>query len=375
MFYDSFITQFKDENPDYLTQQLITYIGNKRMLLPLIAEGLNIVCAELKTQHISILDIFSGSGIVSRFLKPYAHTLFVNDIQPYARVISQCYLANKSETNWELLLDYHEKISKKLDRFPFKSGFISELYAPQDDGQIQAGERVFYTRRNAKFLDTARQYIAEIPVAMQPFLLGPLLSQASVHANTGGVFKGFYKNKHGMGQFGGTGKNALSRILSDIHLTLPVLSNFNSQVHIYQEDANTLANKLPDIDIAYLDPPYNQHPYGSNYFMLNLLLEYRRPNKISKVSGIPQDWQRSPYNRRKMAKQTLQHLCANIPAKYLLVSFNSEGFIGRDEMEAMLQHIGSVTILSTQHPTFRASRNLGARGKHVQEYLYIIKKK
>ncbi|MDR0684304.1 MAG: DNA adenine methylase [Spirochaetaceae bacterium] len=38
-------------------------------------------------------------------------------------------------------------------------------------------------------------------------------------------------------------------------------------------DSNKIINNIPEVDLAYLDPPYNQHPYGSNYFMLNLILD------------------------------------------------------------------------------------------------------
>jgi adenine-specific DNA-methyltransferase len=106
---------------------------------------------------------------------------------------------------------------------------------------------------------------------MKDLLLGPLLSEASVHANTAGVFKGFYKNRHtGVGQFGGSGSDALTRILGRIVLEVPVLSLFECEYEVFQEDANALVHKLRGLDLAYIDPPYNQHPYGSNYFMLNL---------------------------------------------------------------------------------------------------------
>ena len=47
-------------------------------------------------------------------------------------------------------------------------------------------------------------------------------------------------------------------------------SNFDSELEIFQEDTVGLSKKLQNLDVVYLDPPYNQHPYGSNYFMLNL---------------------------------------------------------------------------------------------------------
>ena len=76
-----------------------------------------------------------------------------------------------------------------------EDGIISRLYAPKDTNNIQPNERVFYTRENAILLDTYRTAIQEVcPENYKKFFLAPLLSQASIHTNTSGVFKGFYKN-------------------------------------------------------------------------------------------------------------------------------------------------------------------------------------
>ncbi len=165
-------------------------------------------------------------------------------------------------------------------------------------------------------LDNLRQMIGDLPAWQQPYFLAPLLSEASIHANTSGVFKGFYKNPAtGIGQFGGKGRDALSRILGEISLPFPVFSNFSAECKITREDANQLVGTLKDFDVAYFDPPYNQHPYGSNYFMLNLLVDYRRPQTVSPVSGIPQEWNRSRYNKRG---QVLEASCGNYsPARRL----------------------------------------------------------
>jgi adenine-specific DNA-methyltransferase len=139
------------------------------------------------------------------------------------------------------------------------------------------------------------------------------------------------------------------------------------------------------VDLAYLDPPYNQHPYGSNYFMLNLILENKYPENISNVSGIPDNWNRSAYNKKQSACSALSELVNNIKAKYILISFNSEGFISLDEMKDMLEKIGKVQVLETSYNTFRGCRNLKALSKgnyaeksnrdiHVTEYLYLLEK-
>lgn len=381
------------ENTQYLTEQLITYIGNKRSLLPFIKQGVEIVQKELNKEFLHCFDVFSGSGIVSRFLKSYASSITTNDLETYAKIISSCYLSNKSSINFDELEKIHSELVKsttnEISTCELNNscpGFVSELYAPKDEDNVQFGERCFYTPYNAKYIDIMRQKIAdEVPAELQKFFIAPLLSEVSVHANTAGIFKGFYKNSRtGKGQFGGNGKNALERIKGKIELPLPIFSNFECPSYIFQEDANTLIldemlyNHLPEkeFDLAYIDPPYNQHPYGSNYFMLNLIANYQRPDceKISRVSGIPKDWNRSSFNRKRDAAESFSNLVSSLRAKYLMVSFNSEGYISKNEMINILEKVGTVTVLDISYNAFKGSRNLKNRDIYVSEYLFIVKK-
>lgn len=381
------------ENTQYLTEQLITYIGNKRSLLPFIKQGVVIVQKELNKEFLHCFDVFSGSGIVSRFLKSCASSITTNDLETYAKIISSCYLSNKSSINFDELEKIHSELVKsttnEISTYELNNtcpGFVSELYAPKDEDNVQFGERCFYTPYNAKYIDIMRQKIAdEVPAELQKFFIAPLLSEVSVHANTAGIFKGFYKNSRtGKGQFGGNGKNALERIKGKIELPLPIFSNFECPSYIFQEDANTLIldemlyNHLPEkeFDLAYIDPPYNQHPYGSNYFMLNLIANYQRPDceKISRVSGIPKDWNRSSFNRKRDAAESFTNLVSSLRAKYLMVSFNSEGYISKNEMINILEKVGTVTVLDISYNAFKGSRNLKNRDIYVSEYLFIVKK-
>ena len=363
------------ESEAFLARQLITYIGNKRSLLPFIGEALGEVKKRLGRDKLKIFDAFSGSGAAARYFKAHAELLLVNDLEAYSETINRCYLANADELPMTELQEIHDYLLRRLREEPLRKGFISELYAPQDEDNIKSGERVFYTPRNAMFIDTARQYIENVAPALRHFFIAPLLSQASVHANTAGVFKGFYKDRNtGNGRFGGTGRDALPRIKGDIELPFPVWSKFNCPVKIFREDANALVSRLEEIDLAYFDPPYNQHPYGSNYFMLNLILSYKRPDVMSSVSGIPPDWNRSAYNKRKNAALTFGELAENTRSRFILVSFNSEGFISPDEMRTMLGKTGKVDVFETTYNTFRGSRNLRERQTHVREYLFLVEK-
>jgi len=364
------------EDPSFLRDQLITCIGNKRGLLKHIAGAVERVKARVGKDRLRILDAFAGSGVVSRFFKAHATLLVSNDIEDFAVAAARCYLTNRTAINIEELQESLRFLNDKVDEIDLPVGFIEELYAPRDENHITKRDRVFYTRRNARRLDNYRRLLAGLPQQCFDLLLGPVLSEASVHANTAGVFKGFYKDRRTkIGRFGGTNGDALVRIMGEITLRAPVLSRCECDVQILQDDANHVVRKLGGLDLAYFDPPYNQHPYGSNYFMLNLLVTYKKPTHISRVSGIPPDWKRSDYNVRHKALNRLRDLVNHTDAKFILVSFNNEGFVRRDEIMKILDEVGSVEVVETPYNTFRGSRNLRNRSIHVTEQLFLVERR
>lgn len=362
------------ENDEFLQSQLITYIGNKRSLLPFIETGIRTAKAKLNKDKIDFLDLFSGSGAVARMARQHSRILHCNDLELYSHVFNSCYQANADAVDQARLKRELQRVSREVQESPYP-GFIAELYAPQNDDNIQPGERVFYTRRNAIFLDTFCRVLSTAPRDLRAFVLAPVLAQASMYANTSGVFKGFYKNRKGVGQFGGSARNALTRIKRDIEVQPPVFSNFQCDSFLHNADANDLIRELDPVDIAYFDPPYNQHPYGSNYFMLNLLCDYQRPKQISAVSGIPIGWNRSRYNKRQHAEAALFDAVENVKAKFVLISYNSEGFVPYDRFFTELSRIGEISVMDKKYNTFRGCRNLFGRDIHVTEHLYLIDKR
>ena len=359
------------ENEKYLSEQIITYLGNKRKLLDNIAIEVESALYELGIEKAKICDLFSGSGIVARRLKQYASRLYANDLENYSYVINDCYLTNKEDFNEKF---YNELYAKVTSTEPVE-GVITKNYAPADDKNIKEGERAFYTHKNAMTIDTIRSAIDNVPESYKKFFLAPLLYEASVHANTSGVFKGFYKSKkENVGKFGGEGENALERILGNIELKKPIFSNYDCQVTLFREDANILVKHLRGLDITYIDPPYNQHPYGSNYFMLNTILENKVGNNISAVAGIPDDWNKSLYNKKNEALSTFEQLVNGIDSKYLIISYNNEGFISLEEMQTMLSKYGKLATKEFDYVAFRGSRNLKNRNAHTTEYIFILRK-
>ena len=365
-----------DESSEFLNKQIITYLGNKRTLVSNIEKEVEIIKAEIGKERLCCADLFSGSGIVARMLKKHSYKLIVNDLENYSALINACYLTNKADYPALLCDEYRLTIEDKCVQHKIE-GIITKHYAPKNDEEIQRNERVFYTYKNALLIDTYRHLIDEVvkEEALKKFFLAPLVVESSIHVNTSGVFKGFYKNKHtGIGCFGGAKADALARIYGKIELKAPIFSNFDSNVEIYQEDTVGLSAKLENIDIAYLDPPYNQHPYGSNYFMLNLIIKNKLDVPISKVSGITQDWNRSSFNKPYLALVSIEKVISCLSSKYIIISYNSEGFINLEEMCNMLKKYGSLKTVEIKYNTFRGSRNLRGRNIHVKEYLFVLKK-
>lgn len=358
---------------DYLKDQIITYIGNKRKILPFIERSLN----QIGIKDYTFLDLFSGSGIVSRLAKVHgAKKIIANDLEYYSSVLNSVFLRNEEGDR-----KYFDYMKEEVLSRPLFEGWVCENYAPKDDNDIQRGERCFYTRENALLIDSYLEFLKQQPTEVAHMLIAPLIYEASVHTNTSGVFKGFYKNKQGIGQFGGEGKNALQRICGKIDPQFPVFCPNETETIIISADASTvvkdtkIVEKAKGIDITYIDPPYNQHPYGSNYFMLNAIAECRCPKEISKVSGIPKDWNRSIYNKRVEGVMQLLKDIENVDSKYVLLSYSSEAYLPIKDMVAELAKIGLITNLQEiDYNVFRGSRNLSNRPKKLQEYLITIRK-
>jgi len=365
----------KRESQDYLSKQIITYIGNKRGLLSEIESEVLYVCGKLKKDKLVCLDLFSGSGIVTRLLKQYSSTIIANDLEAYSKVINECFLSNKSEFNATLFKKYLDEINKRIVEKPI-NGVIRKNYSPKNDKKIISEDRVFYTNENATYIDSFRHYIDEVvPDSYRKYFLALLLTEASIHVNTCGVFKGFYKDTDtGVGKFGGKAENALVRIKGPIVINNPVLSEFESEYKVYQKDANDLADELKGLDLVYLDPPYNQHPYGSNYFMLNIILKNKIDGNMSKVSGIPDDWNHSIYNKKQTALDGMKDIISKLDSKFVLISYNNEGFISFNEMKNMLSDFGKVREKRIKYNTFRGSRNLRERSIYTNEFLFLLEK-
>ena len=369
---------------EFLKSQIITYMGNKRKLLDTIGDSIDEVKNEMKKDTVSLCDGFSGSGIVSRLLKTKGNVLYTNDIAGYSKTLNDCYLATPTPTMMKNIQKYIDTANKLADNFEsqIENPWISKHWAPQSD-KINKSDRAYFTRENARRIDIMRDYIETIPKQYKPFVLAPLLVQASIHNNTNGQFSAYYKDGD-VGAFGGKKKIDEKRITGSIRLPYPIFYQNKCNVHTSQSDTNKWTEKKKKndkCDIVYYDPPYNKHPYNIYYFMLDIINDWDKSLDIPETNrGQPMNWTVSKYNSRVNAKQAMENLIKNTHSSYIILSYNDGGIISIPDLDTLLEKNAAKVIKKPiTHKTYNRLKGISNykrenEYKDVKEFLYIIKK-
>ena len=109
------MTEKNEKVPEYLTSQIITYMGNKRKVLPHIEKLLLLIKGKLGKDKLNIGDGFAGSGIVSRLFKGHASRLYTNDLAGYSRTLNSCYLATPTKKTYAKICQYIDEANRKAD--------------------------------------------------------------------------------------------------------------------------------------------------------------------------------------------------------------------------------------------------------------------
>ena len=384
-----------DLKHDYLTTQIIAYIGNKRSLLSLIRDAVVSLYGTVPA-GLKFLDAFAGSGVVSRLAKFLGCEVYSNDWEYFSYVINRGYVEFQL-SDIDRLFGSEEALSvllAELNRLPDppeNEQYIARYYAPAHrdiDKADYRTERLFYTRDNALAIDKIRNRIEMLfpPQDTSPdnrlrhdFLVSLLIYQAATHTNTSGVFKACHKG------FGGHSGDALTRILAPVHLEIPALIDSVYPCHIFREDSNQLlaSGRLPVMDIVYLDPPYNQHQYGSNYHMLNTValwdkipapLTLNSKGVLQEKAAIRKDWQktRSSYCYKDSAAAAFRKLLDGIAARHILVSYSTDGIIPFNLMQEICCRKGKVKLFTNEYTKYRGGKQSNSRLNTNVEFILII---
>ncbi|AFR71374.1 site-specific DNA-methyltransferase [Brachyspira pilosicoli B2904] len=374
---------------NYLKNNLIAYIGNKRRLLPFIENAFLNILEEDKNIK-TALDLFAGSGSVSRLLKTLNLKVYSNDWEYYSYILNYAHICINEKDVKNMFkhtggVENTINIINNIETINDKDRYISKYYAPLDDNKPDLkNERLFYTQYNATRIDIIRHNIEElyknkaINKKEYYYLLASIIYEGATHTNTSGVFKAFHSG------FGGRNKDALKRILSPISLKeLSLYDGIKGEVSMLDANEYVLKNKDKHFDLVYLDPPYNQHQYGSNYHLLNTIALWDKPEinreiyingKKTDKGGIRKDWvkTKSDYCYKKTAKDAFKNLIDNINASHIVLSYSTDGIIDYDDLISILESKGKLKIVTSEYTKYRgAKRSVINKTKNV-EYLFIV---
>lgn len=334
---------------------MIKYLGSKRVLLPLITS----VVSSLPGAR-SVIDLFSGTSRVGHALKGAGFQVFSNDLNTYASTLARCYVQADLERHQESA----ERLIAELNVLPGRAGYFTETFCVNSR---------FFQPKNGARVDAIRDAIAAkgLEPELESILLVSLMEAADRVDSTTGVQMAYLKQW-------------ARRAHKDLSMRLPALlpRAAGGPGKAHQLDALDAAGSL-SADVAYLDPPYNQHKYLSNYHIWETLVRWDAPESYGVACKRVDCRQRkSPYNSRPRARDAVAALVAAIDARYLVVSFSNEGYVPREEMEALLRSRGHVQVIErdfrryvgAQIGIYSPGGEKVGRVSHLRnkEFLYIV---
>lgn len=325
---------------------MIKYLGSKRRLIAALTDILGGVDGAQ-----SLLDLFSGTARVGAALKQHGLRVVANDHNQYAHTLATCYVQADAGELEDEARAYLEELSAR----PATPGYVTKTFC--EDAR-------FFTPENGAKIDAIRDAIEEMPlsVEMKAVLLTALLEAADRVDSTCGVQMAYLKKY-------------APRALQPLTLRLPKLAPRPAAgaCTALCLDATEAAKRSP-VDVAYLDPPYNQHSYLGNYHVWETIVRWDKPEAYGTArKRVDVKERKSAFNSRPGCAPALEAAIDAVDAKVIVVSFNDEGHISLEQMRDLLSERGDVEVLAL--PTRRyVGAQIGVHnpaGKRVGEISHL----
>ena len=340
------------------------YIGGKTLLLDRIMSVLQDNAPGVG----SIIDLFAGSGVVSRRFKEEGLRVWANDFLYFSYVLARGSLCLNAPPDFTALgvgdpIAYLNSLTPEAAGLRREDCFIYQNYSPTEHCA-----RMYFQNDNALKIDLVRQMVEQwhtdgrIDEDGYFYLLASLVAAVPFVSNIAGVYGAYLKHWD-------------ARAYKPLTLTAPELVASPQPAEAFHEDALVLAGRL-QADAAYLDPPYNARQYLPNYHVLETVARYDSP-RLRGVTGMrPYEGQRSDYCIRSRAKEAFRKLFRALQVRYLIVSYNNEGLLTTQEMTELLTECGRPDSFRLYEYDYRRYKNkIPNNQAGLKEQIYFIEKR
>ena len=333
------------------------YLGNKESILIEISDLLE--SQGLLKERFKFFDAFCGSGSVADYFKSY-YDIIINDNLTWAVKYTKGRICAPICTFERLGFDpfvYLNENEKTVQGFMYKN------YAPTESA------RMYFTPENAGRIDYFRKQIEDwkkenlLSEEEYCYLIACLIESVSDVSNTAGVYGAFLKKWDSRA----TKKIIFSKV--DFRPNCyKSISTFNAKIEEIIENV--------ECDILYMDPPYTQNQYGTQYHLLETLVLDDNPC-ISKVTGSRSTApMRSDWSKEYKANILFDRVLSKTKAKYIVLSYNNDGFMSKDYIEAAMKRYGKPETFICKKIAYKKYQNWKSKnGKEHFEYLFFVEKK
>jgi adenine-specific DNA-methyltransferase len=291
---------------------VVKYIGSKRLLAPLIGR----IAAALPIR--TACDVFAGTTRVGQELRRAGLVVHSNDLATYSETLGQAYIAADETLDRPRI----RRLLAELAALEPVHGYFTETFCVQSR---------YLQPANGMRVDAIRDAIDRLDVTPleRGVLLTSLLEAADRVDSTCGLQMAYVKQWS-------------ARSFGPLDLREPAAVDGPAGT-VSRLDAHALAPLLEGIDCAYLDPPYNQHSYFSNYHVWETLVRWDAPEAYGIArKRIDCRTTKSAFNRKREAWDAFASLVDALPTPWLVVSFSNEGFHALDDVHALLGAKGYV---------------------------------
>lgn len=319
------------------------YIGSKTKLIDFIFSNLPL---EIKTA----CDIFAGSGVVSsKFITtPNVQKVISNDLLYSNEIIYNAFF-NGQNINIKDMEDIVNFYNRELRT---ESNYFSDNFSNK-----------FFSHNDCLKIGSIREHIANSNLCrlQKDVLLASLIYSMDKIANTVGHFEAYRKKE----------------VLQDkfkFELIKPI--KHNKKIEIYRKDANALTKEI-DVDLVFIDPPYNSRQYSRFYHIYENLVQWQKPELFG-TALKPKEENMSEYCRSS-APTVFADLISNLNCSFIAVTYNntyvsksssSKNKISLEQLADTLSSKGKLEIKEKLHTQFNAGKsNL----KDHKEFLFLVK--